>query len=192
MTRWASWLAVVGTIAGCGGMEVSGVVRDQATGEPLPGATVRIGEEVTHTDLGGSYQLEVDADDDEPVRVHADKAGYRAKSDLMMIDDDADRMFRDVELRKQETEAERQDRQQQQRYHEDSHGRSVREIQGGDGETIIIIPRPEQRQEPQRFEGQIELRPVEQGAGQQQGGQALPDEPLPEGELQQQDAPRGE
>ncbi|MCO5171135.1 MAG: carboxypeptidase-like regulatory domain-containing protein [Planctomycetes bacterium] len=103
--------------AGCGGMDVRGIVRDESTGEPLPGATVRIGERSTTTDLTGYYNLEVDGRDD-PQQIHVQKAGYEAFSEQVTFDRDADEIYHDIELRSAEERRQQQQQmngQQQQR-----------------------------------------------------------------------------
>lgn len=99
---------------GCGGMDVRGIVRDEGTGEPLPGATVRIGDRSTTTDLTGYYNIEVDGGDD-PQQIHVQKAGYEAFSEQVTFDRDADEIYHDIELRSaQERERQEQKRQQEQ------------------------------------------------------------------------------
>lgn len=89
-------------LAGCGGVQVRGVVRDEATGQPLPGAAVRVGSETTTSDLRGFYEVEVDPHRGRPQLVTAHKAGYWRCSLLAPFDPDARRVYRDVELRARE------------------------------------------------------------------------------------------
>lgn len=74
MKRLCSALLLL--VAGCSHVEVQGIVRDQATGDPLPGATVRIGADMTSTDYRGYYEMEVDKEPQQPLLV--DKPGYEA------------------------------------------------------------------------------------------------------------------
>lgn len=47
--------------AGCGGTEkVQGVVHDESTGDPLPGAAVKVGDATTTADAAGFYVIEVE------------------------------------------------------------------------------------------------------------------------------------
>lgn len=173
MRRWMIGIATVMTVAGCGGLEVAGIVRDERTGEPLPGATVTIGEESTRTDVGGGYELEVDADDDEPMHVYVSKEGYASHSGLVTMSEDEDRVVHDLELESRAEEqrtgtTDRQPQEQPRRQATEQRPRVIdadgRELDLDDAETIIIVPRrdAQQPQEPQRYEGKIELRPAEQ------------------------------
>src|SRR5262245_56940534 len=47
MKRVLSVLALGFLVAGCSAIDVKGIVRDDRTGEPLPGAAVQIGEDTT-------------------------------------------------------------------------------------------------------------------------------------------------
>lgn len=87
-------------LGGCSAIDVKGIVRDEDTGEPLPGAAVRIGDESTTTDLTGYYELEVDEEDGEPQQVHVTKSGYTGFAEQVAFDEDADEVFQDVELKK--------------------------------------------------------------------------------------------
>lgn len=86
--------------AGCSQIDVKGIVREEGTGEPLPGASIRVGEHTTTTDLTGFYELEVDEEDGEPQQVHVTKSGYEAYSEQVSFDEDADEVFQDIELQK--------------------------------------------------------------------------------------------
>lgn len=101
MKRLIGLLALV-FAAGCAEVEMRGIVRDEATGEPLPGATVRVGDRSTTTDLTGYYDLEVD-ESDEPQQIFVDKSGYSPFSEQVNISDETgDEVFQDVELKKQQ------------------------------------------------------------------------------------------
>lgn len=93
-------LAALVFAAGCSQIDVKGIVREEGTGEPLPGAAIRVGEHSTTTDLTGYYELEVDEEDGEPQQVHVTKAGYEAYSEQVSFDEDADEVFQDIELQK--------------------------------------------------------------------------------------------
>jgi len=99
MKRLIGWVALV-FAAGCSQIDVKGIVREEGTGEPLPGAAIRVGEHTTTTDLTGYYELEVDEEDGEPQQVHVTKAGYEAFSEQVAFDEDADEIFQDIELQK--------------------------------------------------------------------------------------------
>lgn len=97
-------LVAVAFAAGCAEVEMRGIVREEGSGEPLPGATVRVGDRSTTTDLTGYYDLEVD-ESDEPKQIFVDKAGYEPFTEQVTIDDDEiDEVFQDIELKKQERE----------------------------------------------------------------------------------------
>lgn len=204
MKSWAGRLLVpalivtVGAVvAGCGGVEVSGIVRDRDTGDPLPGAIVGIGDQVTRTDPGGNYALEVDIDDDErPVRAFANAPGYRSSTEFMGAQDDRDELYRDFELTKradrqqQELQEQQEQRRLQQQWQQERSGAQGRqgqpaaEITTDEAGAIIIVPKA--KQEPQRSEDTIELRPSEEQ--QQQGPQGMEQQqqqqPLDEQDLQ--------
>lgn len=73
------------SFAGCSGTEVQGIVREEATGEPLSGATVRVGDETVRTDEGGVFEVEVD--DDAPALIEVEAVGYEPQQvDLDMQD----------------------------------------------------------------------------------------------------------
>lgn len=94
---WIGFLALAFT-AGCAEVEMRGMVRDQTTGEPLPGATVRVGEHETTTDLTGYYQFDVDESDDAK-EILVTKSGYQPYIEDVKIDADrADEMIQDFEL----------------------------------------------------------------------------------------------
>jgi hypothetical protein len=93
-------LAALVFAAGCSQIDVKGIVREEGTGEPLPGAAIRVGEHTTTTDLTGYYELEVDEEDGEPQQVHVTKSGYEAYSEQVSFDEDADEVFQDIELQK--------------------------------------------------------------------------------------------
>lgn len=99
MKRLCGALAVV-FAAGCSAIDVKGVVREEGTGQPLPGAAVMIGDESTTTDIRGFYHLEVDENDGEPQNMHVQKAGYNAFSEQVSFDEDADEILQDIELQK--------------------------------------------------------------------------------------------
>jgi hypothetical protein len=83
-------------MAGCSGVDVQGIVRDERTGEPLPGAKVMIGDEETATDYRGFFELEVDEDEASEMRVN--KSGYETYSDSVSFEEDIDEVIQDVEL----------------------------------------------------------------------------------------------
>lgn len=187
MNRWRSWvLLAAGAAAGCGGMEVSGIVRDEETGKPLPGAVVRVGDDVTRTDNAGNYSLEVDADADDPVQTYVAAPGYQPQTDFTSVGDDQERLMRDFQLKK------REDEQQRRTSEEEAVDRALRERReriAKEADAIIIVPRHDDQQggaarqapqEPRLYEGdldeqgELELRPIEpeelEGAGQPEGG----------------------
>ncbi len=94
MKRLMSALLVLAA-AGCGGVDVQGIVRDERTGEPLPGATVRIGEEEATTDYRGFYELSVDPE--EARQLSVDKAGYREFSEDVTFED-VEEVIQDIDL----------------------------------------------------------------------------------------------
>lgn len=84
--------------AGCAEVEMRGMVRDRSTGEPLPGATVRVGDRSTTTDITGAYEFDVD-ESDKPKEVFVHKPGYEAYVEGIDITEDrADEMNVDFEL----------------------------------------------------------------------------------------------
>lgn len=100
----AALLSVV--LAGCGGTEVRGVVRDQDSGQPLQGAVVQVDDQSTRTDPGGFYKLEIDIEDDEPAQFMVNAPGYEQKSILANFDEDQDTVYSDIELKKEFSEKE--------------------------------------------------------------------------------------
>mgnify|MGYP001261763372 CR=1 FL=1 len=103
MKKLIAFLALAFT-AGCAEVEMRGIVREQGSGEPLPGATVRVGDRSTTTDLTGYYNLEVD-ESDEPKQIFVDKAGYESFTEQVTIDDDdMEEIFQDIELKKEQRE----------------------------------------------------------------------------------------
>lgn len=101
--------------AGCAEIEMRGIVREEGSGEPLPGATVRVGDRSTTTDLTGYYNLEVD-ESDEPKQIFVDKAGYEPFTEQVTLDDDeTDEVFQDIELKKQQSEGQLDQRSDQRR-----------------------------------------------------------------------------
>jgi hypothetical protein len=95
----AALLSVV--LAGCGGTEIKGIVRDEESGQPLPGAIVRIGDETTRTGAGGFYELDVDVEDHEPAQVMVGAAGYEPNSMIVTFDEDQDTVYSDIDLKKE-------------------------------------------------------------------------------------------
>jgi hypothetical protein len=95
MKRLCSALLVL-AMAGCSGVDVQGIVRDERTGEPLPGAKVMIGDEETATDYRGFFELEVDEDEASEMRVN--KSGYSTYSESVSFEEDMDEVIQDVEL----------------------------------------------------------------------------------------------
>ncbi|MCO5165922.1 MAG: carboxypeptidase-like regulatory domain-containing protein [Planctomycetes bacterium] len=89
-------------LAGCGGVQVQGFVRDEATGEPLPGAEVRVGEARTASSLTGFYELEVDPRDGRPQPLTVRRAGYHTSSVLVPFSPEARAVHGDLELRRRE------------------------------------------------------------------------------------------
>ena len=84
--------------AGCAEVEMRGIVRDQATGEPLPGATIRVGDRETTTDLTGQYDFDVD-ESGKPKQIIVHKAGYQPYVEDITIDEDrADEVVQDFDL----------------------------------------------------------------------------------------------
>lgn len=81
--RWARAIGVL-LLAGCGGVEVRGFVRDGVTGEPLPGAEIRVDGETTHTDSAGHYATEVDVG--EPHHVYVASPGYHPESAFVVAE----------------------------------------------------------------------------------------------------------
>lgn len=94
MKRLMTGLLVLAA-AGCGGVDVQGIVRDERTGEPLPGATVKIGEEEATTDYRGFYELEVD--EEEAQQLSVDKQGYRQFSEDVSFEG-VDEVIQDIDL----------------------------------------------------------------------------------------------
>lgn len=86
--------------AGCAvdDIDVKGVVRDAETLRPIPGAAVTIGEDTAFTDSYGFYEMDVDADDDDPYRVTVNAEGYESVSDKRLIGDDPDPAHVDFNL----------------------------------------------------------------------------------------------
>lgn len=80
-------------------IDVKGVVRDAETLKPIPGAAVTIGEDTAFTDSYGFYDMDVDADDDDPYRVTVQADGYEAVSDKRLIADEPDPAHVDFNLR---------------------------------------------------------------------------------------------
>ncbi len=124
MKRLIASLAVL-FAAGCAEIEMRGIVREEGSGEPLPGATVRVGDRSTTTDLTGYYNLEVDESDD-PKQIFVDKAGYEPFTEQVTLDDDdVEEVFQDIELKKESTQRDatgsQRDATGSQRDHE-SHG----------------------------------------------------------------------
>lgn len=97
MIRKLCALGTIVLLAGCGTVDVRGFVRDEETGEPLPGATVRVGDDEAQTDAGGFYEIEVDEDEDEQ-RMYVSKQGYTATSSSLEIDDDDNEIHKDLRL----------------------------------------------------------------------------------------------
>jgi hypothetical protein len=95
MKRLCSALLVL-AMAGCSGVDVQGIVRDERTGEPLPGAKVMIGDEETATDYRGFFELEVDEDEASEMRVN--KSGYESYTESVSFEEDMDEVIQDVEL----------------------------------------------------------------------------------------------
>lgn len=93
-------------LSGCA-TDVTGVVRDSETNRPIPGATVRIGEESTATDSEGYYALEADGDDDDPQKFHVAAPGYMSVSDVRILDDENEPAKIDFNLRATQEERER-------------------------------------------------------------------------------------
>lgn len=98
----ASALALPLALLGCSGVDVSGVVRDSTTHEPIEGATVRIGEEATTTDSYGYYELEAEGDDEDIQRFHVDAPGYMGVSDQRRLDEDPEETIIDFDLQKED------------------------------------------------------------------------------------------
>lgn len=98
----ASVLALPVALLGCSGVDVSGVVRDSTTHEPIEGATVRIGEEATTTDSYGYYELEAEGDDEDVQRFHVDAPGYMGISDQRRLEEDPESPIIDFDLQKDE------------------------------------------------------------------------------------------
>lgn len=94
MKRLMSALLVLAA-AGCGSVDVQGIVRDERTGEPLPGATVRIGDEEATTDYRGFYELSVDPGDARELSV--EKPGYRSFNEDVSFEG-VDEVIQDIDL----------------------------------------------------------------------------------------------
>lgn len=103
----AALLTVV--LAGCGGTEVRGFVREEGTGEPLRGATVKVGDETARTDESGFFELETDVG--QASRLEVEAPGYEPKVVNVAADADLDTIISDVELAK-ESQERQQARQQ--------------------------------------------------------------------------------
>lgn len=118
MKRLIAVLALAAS-AGCADIEMRGIVRDEGTGEPLPGATVRVGDSSTTTDRTGYYSLEVD-ESDEPKQIFVDKAGYEPFTEQVTLDDvESDEVFQDIELKKRQVEEGDQRRDAEHRGHDE-------------------------------------------------------------------------
>ncbi|MCO5167132.1 MAG: carboxypeptidase-like regulatory domain-containing protein [Planctomycetes bacterium] len=89
---WSALLVLAA--AGCGGVDVQGIVRDERTGEPLPGATVRIGDEETSTDYRGFYELRVPEDRQQ---LQVEKEGYEPYTEDVRFQG-IDQAIQDVDL----------------------------------------------------------------------------------------------
>jgi hypothetical protein len=100
MKRLCGAFALMFAMAGCSAIDVKGIVREEGTGVPLPGAAVMIGDESTTTDTRGFYHLEVDENDGDPQRMHVQKAGYGAFAEQVSFDEGADEILQDIELKK--------------------------------------------------------------------------------------------
>lgn len=99
MTRWISLLCGLAFMAGCAEVEMRGLVTDENTGQPLPGATVRVGDRSTTTDLTGHYEFEVD-ESENPKQIMVHRPGYEAYvEDVRINEDRADEMVVDFKLR---------------------------------------------------------------------------------------------
>jgi hypothetical protein len=96
-------LGVLGLLllAGCSDVPVRGFVRDDTTGAPLPGATVRVGDEETKSDSNGFYSIDVDDDEDAAQRMYVTHEGYVPATQRVKVeDDDQDEVHMDVGLQK--------------------------------------------------------------------------------------------
>jgi hypothetical protein len=102
MMRKLGALAIVALFAGCSTIDVRGFVRDEDTGEPLSGATVRVGDDEVKSDSGGFYEIGVDDDDDYRHRVYVTKEGYEAATESLDVDDDDEEIHKDLRLKKAE------------------------------------------------------------------------------------------
>lgn len=97
--RISEWglLAFALALAGCANVEVRGLVRDSQTQEPVPGATVRIGDRITATDSSGAFVMDVDSDDD-PQRVDVSAPNYAAQIDHRPIREEPDPYYMTFDL----------------------------------------------------------------------------------------------
>ena len=87
------------TLEGCCTARIRGVVRDQATGAPITGATVQSGEVQATTDNFGFYDLrDLECDDVWRVVVQAPGFHVLSTSVLMAEGEDAGRVMRDFPL----------------------------------------------------------------------------------------------
>lgn len=92
-------LVSAAALSGCCSARVRGVVRDQATGAPITGATVQSGEAQATTDNLGFYDLQ-DLDCDDVWRVVVQAPGFHVLSTsvIMGAGEDAERVMRDFPL----------------------------------------------------------------------------------------------
>lgn len=97
-------LGLVLLAAGCGGTTYQGVIRDDVTQEPIPGARVAIGEETAEADELGFYQMEV-SDDDMPHTVRVAAPGYFPVTENVLVAGDEDWAVLSYELRPLEAPA---------------------------------------------------------------------------------------
>lgn len=95
MNRLANIIIAV-LLTGCGSHELSGVVRDKPTGNPVANATVSIGEHTASTDGMGRYTLEWKG----KPHVTVNASGYHLYSGSLIAapGEDVDELVRDYEL----------------------------------------------------------------------------------------------
>jgi hypothetical protein len=92
-------LGIVLALGGCCSARIRGVVRDQATGQPIAGATVRAGEVTTNADGSGFYDL-ADLECEDFWRVMVVAPGYHLMSASVVPEpgEDPELLIRDFPL----------------------------------------------------------------------------------------------
>lgn len=186
-------------LAGCGGTEIKGIIRDEESGQALPGAVVRVADETTRTGEGGFYELDVDLDDDEPAQVTVNAPGYEPRSMMVSFDEDQDTVYSDVGLKK---EASRREADQEHRQFEQQRSQLEQERQALQEEKRVFeeqrrtqqeIWEAKQRtmrqaQQNEQLEESVDGAELDQAIDEAGGElETSPDQGIPEGPIQQPD-----